>query len=415
MNQASTQQEAWSCVQRTQGTIYVAKKLGVPPQPQPGQARVRIISASICGADLRIASGDKDAHTTATGAITMGHEGCGIIDELGEGPTSLHVGDLVVVLPHIHTPADHGHGCTYTTPEIEAVCTSRHHTDHAGWDFHGVFSDIGVYPMENLIVVPKEHLTRAERQSPELGRALFTITEPLLCCLSAYELLQDETVALRHHRLSAGRALVVGCGPIGVMHGILLAERGYEVWFYDVVPQRAKLAQLCLDGGDHYDPTSSNETFDLVVVTANVLPAIHLAEHAVSAQGSIYLFAGMNARDRNAAHPSGFTYEAVHRQAQGIVAATGSKRLLYVGHSGYYARLAPKAIALVSANAGRLSQLMTGVIDGWANPVITSRTPGVADWRTPDGSPAIQSVLSGKADLRAHGKLMVRIHPSQSL
>jgi len=237
----------WKSVVRAQGQIYVTSKSGPLPVPQMGWARVKILSASICGADMRIATGDKDAHTTNTGAIATGHEGYGVIDAVGESSTTaLQVGDFVVVLPHIHLPAERASGCSRTTNQIEAECTSKHHTDHAGWDFNGVFSDYGVFPLENLVVVPQEHRLRAEQFSSFLGHAIFTVTEPLLCCLSAYELMDREEKALRGHALRAGRALVVGCGPIGMMHGIILSERGYDVSFYDTAPQRARLAQQCL-------------------------------------------------------------------------------------------------------------------------------------------------------------------------
>lgn len=228
----------WHSVQRSSQHISVTRTFDCLPQPSAGFARLAMVSASICGADVRIAKGDKDAQISGGGAVTMGHEGCGVIDAIpGETNTHLRPGSFVVVLPHVHLSPEHAEGCPHMTPEIEAACTSRHHTTHAGWDFSGVFTDIGVFPLENLVSVPQEHLTYAEQQAPELGRALFTLTEPLLCCLSAYHLMDQEFLALRDRELPVGRALVVGCGPIGVMHGIILAEQGYEVSFYDTVQQ----------------------------------------------------------------------------------------------------------------------------------------------------------------------------------
>jgi len=407
---SSQQHYRWHGVQRAQGEIYVTSKSGRLPQAAQGQARVNIVSASICGADVRIAKGDKIAHTHGDAAVTMGHEGCGRVDFISEeSVTSLRPGDFVVVLPHIHVPSERAGGCTHTTTTIEVACTSRHHTDHAGWDFHGVFSDIGVFPLANLVAVPPEHLARAEQQAPDLGRALFTITEPLLCCLSAYELMGREVRALCKRDLAPGRALVVGCGPIGTMHGIILADRGYQVSFYDPIPQRARLAQYCLGGGQLLlDADRLQAEFNVVIVTANVLSAIRIGERAVKDDGVLYLFAGMNACDRDAAHPAGlFSYELVHRLAQGVLTWTGEKRVLYVGHSGYYAQLAPSAIAIVSANAARLARLITGVIPGWDSPTILARVPGGDDWQKGDGSAAITSVLSGMADVRQHGKIIV--------
>lgn len=397
----------WKCIVRAFDNIYVSSKSGPLPQPAAGHARIRLAAASVCGADMRIARGDKDAHGNSASGVTMGHEGCGVIDAIGEGsPSRLRVGDFVVVLPHIHVSPERAGGCTRSTSQIVAACTSRHHTDHAGWDFPGVFSDIGVFPLENLVLVQPEQLARAEQLAPDLGRRLFTITEPMLCCYSAYDLMEREVQFLRNRGLGEGRALVVGCGPIGIMHGIILSERGFHVSFFDTVPQRAALARRCLGGGDLYNP--ADPSYDVVIVTANVKPAIELAEAAVKDDGIIYLFAGMNADDRQATHPDGvFSYEKVHRLAQGVLTWTKGKRILYLGHSGYNASLAPMVIAMVSANAARLDQLITGAITGWDNSTIASRIPGGKDWTASDGSAAILSVLGGRADLRDHGKLVI--------
>jgi threonine dehydrogenase-like Zn-dependent dehydrogenase len=403
----TTSSQQWFSVLGHQGQVYVAHKSGQLPEIGEGQARVRIVSASICGADRRIVSGDKDTHGQNQ-SVVLGHEGCGEVSELVYPSSDLRVGDFVVVLPHIHVEPARANGCTRSTQSIEAACTSRKHTDHAGWDYDGVFTDLGVFPTANLVVVSAEHIRRAELLAPDLGRTLFTVTEPLLCCLSAYELMDREGRELLDRDFTPGRALVIGCGPIGIMHGIILSERGYDVWFSDPVPSRARLAQFCLGAGQILDTTRTPGGFDVVVVTANVLDAVRQGETWVKDGGILYLFAGMNSSDRQAAHPEGvMSYEVVHRAAHGLLTMTMGKRVLYLGHSGYFAYLAPKAIATVSANAARLSRVVTGVIQGWPSPIINARVDGVADWQTPDGSPAIIPVLQGTADLRQHGKLMI--------
>jgi threonine dehydrogenase-like Zn-dependent dehydrogenase len=405
----TTESTHWFSVIGHHGQVYVARKSGQLPEIGESQARVRIVSASICGADKRIVSGDKDAHGHHQ-TVVLGHEGCGEISELASPSSSadLKVGDFVVVLPHTHLASAQAKGCMRTTQSILASCTSRKHTTHAGWDYNGVFTDLGVFPAANLVVISAEHIRRAEQRIPDLGRAIFSITEPMLCCLSAYELMEQEAWALLDRDLTPGRALIIGAGPIGIMHGILLFERGYDVWFSDSVPSRARLAQSCLGEGQILDDTHHPRGFDLVVVTANVLDAVRQGEAWVKNGGILYLFAGMNASDRASAHPEGvISYEVVHRAAHGVLTMTRGKRVLYMGHSGYSAHLAPKAIAMVSSNAARLSRVITGVIQGWPGSTIKARVDGVADWQTPDGSPAIIPVLTGAADLRQHGKVMV--------
>ena len=61
--------------------------------PKAGEVRVRIAAAGVCHSDLHIKRGEWDAPVP----MVMGHEGSGIVVELGEGVTSLAVGDHVVL------------------------------------------------------------------------------------------------------------------------------------------------------------------------------------------------------------------------------------------------------------------------------------------------------------------------------
>jgi alcohol dehydrogenase len=67
------------------------------PRPvieQPGDAIVRITTSTICGTDLHILKGDLPA---VTDGRILGHEGIGIVEQVGAGVTEFHVGDKVIV------------------------------------------------------------------------------------------------------------------------------------------------------------------------------------------------------------------------------------------------------------------------------------------------------------------------------
>jgi alcohol dehydrogenase len=67
------------------------------PRPgilEPGDAIVRITSATICGTDLHILKGDLPA---VTDGRILGHEGIGIVEEVGAGVSEFHVGDKVII------------------------------------------------------------------------------------------------------------------------------------------------------------------------------------------------------------------------------------------------------------------------------------------------------------------------------
>lgn len=61
---------------------------------KPTDAIVQIETTTICGTDLHIIKGDVPAVTP--GRI-LGHEGVGVITELGSSVTDLAVGDRVVI------------------------------------------------------------------------------------------------------------------------------------------------------------------------------------------------------------------------------------------------------------------------------------------------------------------------------
>ncbi|MFB7775322.1 glutathione-independent formaldehyde dehydrogenase [Streptomyces bauhiniae] len=64
------------------------------PQIQhPNDVIVRITSSAICGSDLHMYEG----RTAAEPGIVFGHENLGVIEEVGDGVTSLSVGDRVVM------------------------------------------------------------------------------------------------------------------------------------------------------------------------------------------------------------------------------------------------------------------------------------------------------------------------------
>ena len=73
------------------------KKLEDRPNPRidaPGDAIVKITRTTICGTDLHILKGD--VASCAPGRI-LGHEGVGIIAEVGKGVTSFQAGDHVLI------------------------------------------------------------------------------------------------------------------------------------------------------------------------------------------------------------------------------------------------------------------------------------------------------------------------------
>jgi S-(hydroxymethyl)glutathione dehydrogenase/alcohol dehydrogenase len=63
--------------------------------PQPGEVRVRIVATGVCHTDAYTLSGED---SEGIFPCILGHEGGGIVESIGEGVTSLAVGDHVIPL-----------------------------------------------------------------------------------------------------------------------------------------------------------------------------------------------------------------------------------------------------------------------------------------------------------------------------
>jgi alcohol dehydrogenase len=65
-----------------------------PAIQNPGDAIVRVTTSTICGTDLHILKGDLPA---VTDGRILGHEGIGIVEQVGAGVSQFKVGDKVII------------------------------------------------------------------------------------------------------------------------------------------------------------------------------------------------------------------------------------------------------------------------------------------------------------------------------
>jgi S-(hydroxymethyl)glutathione dehydrogenase / alcohol dehydrogenase len=81
---------------------WIARAGGQPPQlesvdvaaPLAGEVRVRIAASGVCGSDLHVLAGHSPV---AQFPLVLGHEGAGVVEEVGPGVTSVAAGDHVVL------------------------------------------------------------------------------------------------------------------------------------------------------------------------------------------------------------------------------------------------------------------------------------------------------------------------------
>ncbi len=113
------------------------------PTPGPGHALVRLISSGVCHTDLHAAEGDWPLKPSPP--FVPGHEGVGEVVALGEGVTSLAVGDLVGNA-WLWTACG---GCEYCRTGWETLCESQ---QNGGYSVDGSF---GEYMLVDAAFAPR--------------------------------------------------------------------------------------------------------------------------------------------------------------------------------------------------------------------------------------------------------------------
>ncbi|MDR9059719.1 Sorbitol dehydrogenase [Burkholderia multivorans] len=194
------------------------------PRVGPGEVRIAVAYCGICGSDLHeYADGPHAIPVDAphplsgrTAPLTLGHEFCGTVVEVGAGVTTLRAGDRVAVEPEYRCQR-----CAYCRAGSYNLCVSM--------GFAGLMGDGG---MADFAVVPAYMLHRLP-EGVTLEQA--AVLEPAAVALHA----------LRRGELRLGNTCAVfGLGPIGLLLIMLAKLQGATtiVAVY-VSPQRLAAAK----------------------------------------------------------------------------------------------------------------------------------------------------------------------------
>ncbi|HZK66097.1 MAG TPA: alcohol dehydrogenase catalytic domain-containing protein, partial [Chloroflexota bacterium] len=71
------------------------------PEPEPGEVLIRVRATGVCGSDMHIYSEGRLGSQIITDPLILGHEMSGQVEALGEGVTSLSVGQAAAVEPQL--------------------------------------------------------------------------------------------------------------------------------------------------------------------------------------------------------------------------------------------------------------------------------------------------------------------------
>ncbi len=175
---------------------------------------VQIEACGICGTDLNILA--VPAAHKATPGIIIGHEGVGIVAELGPAVKGLQVGDRVVIANRLTCGK-----CAYCRRGLDNQCTDY---QTIGTTIDGAFAP--------YLRAPARALWRIDPAVPRDDAALF---EPLACAVGAVKRAPFQV---------GDNVAIIGAGPMGLLFALLYRALGAgKVILLDVAPYRLHFAE----------------------------------------------------------------------------------------------------------------------------------------------------------------------------
>lgn len=259
------------------------------PALEPGDCLLRVESALVCGTDIRIYEGRKKKNVSYP--TVMGHEFSGtVVESNGPLPEGLAVGDLVAVYPIV--PCGQ---CAACERGRENICRNR---TAFGYQLPGGFAEYVHVP---AAAVRAGNLVKVEGVQPN-GAA---VIEPLSCSYNGLKLIDAP---------QAKALLVVGCGPLGLMHIRLARALGIEkIVAVDPSEQRLAVAaesgaQLTLAPGEttaqQIRDFTDGDGVDAMVVAVGRADAFEPYLDALAPGAKVNLFAGFPTGEDGLAVPA---------------------------------------------------------------------------------------------------------------
>lgn len=251
------------------------------PTLGPRDVLLEVEATTLCGTDLRIATGQKTNGVTP--GVVLGHEIAGRVwsigSELTAGVDVPTPGTQVGLAPEI--------ACGHCAP-----CTSGRSNVCANMRLFGTGVDGG---LADLIVVPEEALACITPVTAEIAAPHLALAEPLSCCMRATTRLPIEV---------GSRVLVLGTGPIGLIHCALAVSAGARVMACGrqerLEPARAMGAQVttAAQGEDLVREVlawTDGLGADVVIIAVGAPDLVSVAAQCARIGGHVSFFAGFPA------------------------------------------------------------------------------------------------------------------------
>ena len=234
------------------------------------EVAIRIHACGICPSDLRAYTGLRPPNRPTP--YTPGHEWAGEVIDAGNAVEGFALGDRVV-------------------PSWRVVCGKCYYCIRGQHNFcenlqrgrvRGGFAEVGIAAAGSLLKIP-DPLSYQE--------ACFC--EPLACCITGH---LDSDVGF------GDEVVVIGAGPIGLLHLQLAVHAGARVWVSELLPERlavaAELGADALIDASEVDPVrwvrerTGGRGADVVIVAVGAPRALEQALEMAGNCSTVNYFAG---------------------------------------------------------------------------------------------------------------------------
>ncbi len=276
------------------------------PTPQPNEVLLRVGAVGLCGTDFHIFEGHANYRRDAAGRLIpleekpliLGHEFCGIVEEVGGSVKDVSAGDWVVV--------DQGWNClSHQKANLCEYCATGDTHQCANYAEHGITGPQGA--LAEFVAVPAINTVRIENELPLQQAAL---TEPLGCITHTMAVVQKTQSRYQFSGVNSGKAaerpikhvLICGAGPAGLLFTQYIRNViGFDGLVIVTEPseKRRKLAEEF--GATGIDPTTTDlveavneltkgERINLLIESAGVAPLFKQIPNLIRKQATVVLY-----------------------------------------------------------------------------------------------------------------------------
>ncbi len=215
--------------------------------PKAGEVRIKVLTTAVCHTDIYTHSG---ADSEGVFPAILGHEACGVIESVGEGVTSVSIGDVVVPL---YIPECRA--CKFCKSGKTNLCSVIRLTQGKGLMPDGttrftcrgtpIAHYMGVSAWAEFTVVPEISVAKVNGGAPETA------------CLFGCGVSTGYGAVVNTCKVGAGAtAAVFGLGGVGLAVCMGLRDAGARrIFLVDLNPAKFDLVRTVLAAGNSSKPT----------------------------------------------------------------------------------------------------------------------------------------------------------------